>query len=66
MRNKILWFDEAKIELFGLNAKCHICRMLGETWWWQQHAVGMFFSGKKWETRQDQGKDNRSKVQRGP
>lgn len=25
-RNKILWSDETKIELFGLNAKCHIWR----------------------------------------
>uniref|UniRef100_A0AAZ3RZD4 Transposase n=1 Tax=Oncorhynchus tshawytscha TaxID=74940 RepID=A0AAZ3RZD4_ONCTS len=24
VRNKILWSDETKIELFGLNAKCHI------------------------------------------
>ena len=23
MRNKILWSNETKIELFGLNAKCH-------------------------------------------
>ena len=23
MKNKILWSDETKIELFGLNAKCH-------------------------------------------
>jgi hypothetical protein len=26
MRNKILWSDENKIELFGLNAKYHIWR----------------------------------------
>uniref|UniRef100_A0AAZ3QT02 Transposase Tc1-like domain-containing protein n=1 Tax=Oncorhynchus tshawytscha TaxID=74940 RepID=A0AAZ3QT02_ONCTS len=26
MRNKILWSDETKIELFGLNAKCHVWR----------------------------------------
>jgi hypothetical protein len=26
MRNKILWSDETKIELFGLNAKCHVRR----------------------------------------
>ncbi|CDQ93820.1 unnamed protein product [Oncorhynchus mykiss] len=24
MKNKILWSDETKIELFGLNAKCHV------------------------------------------
>ena len=29
MRNKILWSDETKIELFGLNAKCHIWRKPG-------------------------------------
>jgi uncharacterized protein (DUF2342 family) len=26
MRNKILWSDETKIELFGLNAKRHVWR----------------------------------------
>ena len=26
MRNKILWSDETKIELFALNAKCHVWR----------------------------------------
>ena len=49
MRNKILWSDETKIELFGLNAKHHIWRKPGtsEAWWQQQHhAVGMFFSDK--------------------
>ena len=29
MRNKILWSDETKIELFGLNAKRHIWRLPG-------------------------------------
>ena len=29
MRNKILWSDETKIELFGLNAKCHVWRKPG-------------------------------------
>ena len=29
MRNKILWSDENKIELFGLNAKRHIWRKPG-------------------------------------
>jgi hypothetical protein len=27
MRNKILWSDETKIELFGVNAKHHIWRI---------------------------------------
>ena len=26
IRNKILWFDETKIELFGLNVKLHVWR----------------------------------------
>jgi hypothetical protein len=29
MRNKILWSDETKTELFGLNAKRHIWKKLG-------------------------------------
>ena len=29
MRNKILWSDETKIELFSLNAKCHVWRKPG-------------------------------------
>ncbi|KAI3360341.1 hypothetical protein L3Q82_014656 [Scortum barcoo] len=29
-----------------------------EAWWWQHHAVGMFFSGRNWETSQDRGKMN--------
>jgi hypothetical protein len=29
MRNKILWSDETKIELFGLNAKRHFWRKPG-------------------------------------
>uniref|UniRef100_A0AAZ3SPB5 Tc1-like transposase DDE domain-containing protein n=1 Tax=Oncorhynchus tshawytscha TaxID=74940 RepID=A0AAZ3SPB5_ONCTS len=29
MRNKILWSDETKIELFGLNAKFHVWRKPG-------------------------------------
>ena len=31
MRNKILWSDETKIELFGLNAKRHVWRKPGTT-----------------------------------
>ena len=29
MRIKILWSDETHIQLFGLNAKCHVCRKPG-------------------------------------
>ena len=71
MRNKILWSDETKIELFGLNAKRHIWTKpgtspTGQARWWHHHAVGMFFSGKDWETSQDRGKDELRKVQRDP
>ena len=51
MRNKIIWSDETKIELFGLNAKRHIWRKPGTI-------------PRDWKTSQDQGKDERSKVQR--
>ena len=56
MRNNILWSDETKIELFGLNAKRHMWRKpvtIPDAWWWQHHAVGMFFSVRGWETSQD-------------
>ena len=70
MRNKILWADETKMELFGLNAKRHVWRTLGTIQKHgggiQKHAVGMFFNGRAWETSQDRGKDERSKVQRDP
>ncbi|XP_078264148.1 uncharacterized protein LOC144598130 [Rhinoraja longicauda] len=58
-RNKILWSNETKIELFGLNAKLEETRhcsspgqyhTYGEAWWWQHHATGMFFNGRNWET----------------
>ena len=69
MRNKILWSDETKIELFDLNTKrleetWH--HPYGDAWWWQHHAVGMFFRGREWETSQDRGKDEGSRVQRDP
>ena len=67
MRNKMIWSDETKIELFGLNNKPHVWHHpYGEAWWWQHHTVGMFFSCRDWETSQDRGKDERSKVQRDP
>ena len=58
MRNKILWSDETKIELFGLNAKRHIWRKPGtiamvKHGGGQHHAVGMIFSSRDWETSQD-------------
>ena len=71
MRNKILWSDETKIELFGLNAKCHVWMNPG-TIPTVKHGCGsimlwgMLFSVMDWETSQDRGKDERSKVQRDP
>ena len=57
--------SETKIELFGLNANCHVWRKPGTIRMVKQHhAVGMFFSGRDWKTSQDRGKDERSKVQR--
>jgi hypothetical protein len=42
-----LWPEECLVET------CH--HPYGEAWWWQPHAVGMFFSGMDWETNQDRG-----------
>ena len=50
MGNKILWSEETKIELFGLNAKRHVWRKPGTT---PMGEVGMFFSSRDWETSQD-------------
>ena len=60
MRNKILWSDETKIKLFGLNAKHHVWRKAGtiptvKHGVWQHHAVRMSFSRRDWETSQDRG-----------
>jgi hypothetical protein len=49
MRNKILWSDDTKIELFGLNDKRYSLEdtwhhPYGEAWWWQHHAAGIFFN----------------------
>jgi transposase len=51
---KVMWSDETKIELFGLNSSClegkehrvqpkehHPHR---QAWWWQHHALGVLFS----------------------
>ena len=53
--------------------KCHASRLeetwhhpYGVAWWWQHHAVGMFFIGMDWETSQNWGQDEQSKVQRDP
>jgi hypothetical protein len=72
MRNKILWSDEAKTELFCLNAKRHLWRKLG-TIPTVKHGGGSIMlwgcfseSVMDWEISQDRCKDERSKVQRDP
>ena len=62
----ILQSDETKIELFGMNSKHHVRRKSGtipkvEHGAENNHAVGMFFSSRDWETSQDRGKDERRK-----
>ncbi|KAF3706509.1 hypothetical protein EXN66_Car022201 [Channa argus] len=60
--------DETNIELFGLNAKCHLWRPgtthhLANTIPTVKHGGvriilwGCFFSGRNWETSLDRGKD---------
>ena len=59
MRNKILW---PECQVSRLEESWH--HPYSEAWWWQHHGVGMFFSGRDWETSQDKGKDEWSKVER--
>jgi hypothetical protein len=61
MRNHILWSDETKIELFGLNDKCHVWRKPG-TIPTVKHGGGSImlrgcFSAVETETSQDRGKE---------
>ncbi|MCJ8733927.1 hypothetical protein PDJAM_G00229400 [Pangasius djambal] len=67
MWKKVLWSDETKIELFGLNAKRYVWLKPNtahhpelttwnsphrETWWWQHHVVGMLFFSRDREAGQ--------------
>ena len=66
----ILWSDETKIELFGLDGKHHVWRKPGNIPT-VKHGGGSImlwgcFCGRDWETSQDRGKDEQSKVQRDP
>ncbi len=73
--NKILWSDETKIELFGLNSKRYVWRKTrhcsspvqyspnSEAWLWQHHAVGVFFSCRDRTTGCNRGKDECGQVQ---
>ena len=54
-----------KMKLFGQNIKGSRLEEIwhppyGEAWWWQHHAVGIFFSGRDWETSQDRRKEGRT------
>uniref|UniRef100_A0AAZ3NP63 Tc1-like transposase DDE domain-containing protein n=1 Tax=Oncorhynchus tshawytscha TaxID=74940 RepID=A0AAZ3NP63_ONCTS len=50
MRNQILWPEETKIELFGLNPKRHVWRTChgpyGEAWWWHVRIEGKMNGAK--------------------
>ncbi len=71
--NKILWSDETKIELFGLNSKRYVWRKSGtahhlsntvqnsEAWWWQHHAVGVFSAAGTGRLVAIEGKMNAAK-----
>ncbi len=68
--NKILWFDETKIELFGLNSKRYVWRNQAllitcpiQSQQWQHHAVGVFFSCRDRTTGCNRGKDECGQVQ---
>ncbi len=71
---RILWSDETKIELFGLNSKRYVWKTRhcsspvqyspnSEAWWWQHHAVGVFFSCRDRTTGCNRGKDECGQVQ---
>ena len=62
MRNKIIWSDETKIERQASHLEKTWQYPYDEAWWWQHHAVGIFFNGRDWESSQDRGKDEQSKV----
>ena len=61
MINKILWSDETKIELFGLNAKPHVWRKPGTAHHLANTILSVKHGGSRtmlmfirdWETSQD-------------
>ncbi|CDQ96069.1 unnamed protein product [Oncorhynchus mykiss] len=66
--HEILWSDETKIEVIGLNAK-HLeetshrssYHPYGEAWWWQHHAVGCFSAAGTERLDRVEGKMNGAK-----
>ena len=72
MWQKVLWSDETKMELFGLNAQHYVCtspkehRPDCEAWGWQHHVMGMFLISRDWGTCQDRREDGWSKIQKNP
>ena len=71
MRNKILWSDETKLALFGLNAKHHVWRKPG-TIPTVKHGGGSIMLWRFYSVAgtgrlvRIGGKDEQSKVQRDP
>ena len=65
MWKKVLWSDETKIELFGLNSKRYVWRKPNtahhpkhtiptcEAWWWQHYVVWMLLFSRDWALGQD-------------
>ena len=63
MWQKVVWSDETKIELFGLNSKCYVWRKHNtppkthhtfcEARWWQHCVVGVFLFRGDWALGQD-------------
>ena len=68
MINKVVWSDETKIDLFGLNAKRYVWSKPGTIPAFVGGSIMllMFFNGRDWETIQDREKDEWRKVQREP
>jgi hypothetical protein len=53
MRNKIIWSDKTKIECQASHLEETWHHPYGEARCEQNYALGMFFSGRDWETSQD-------------
>ena len=66
MRNKILWSDKTKIELFGLNAKHHVWRKPGTIPMVEHGGGSIMIWGYFLADSEARGKDEQSKVQRDP
>ena len=73
MWENVLWSDETKVELFGHNSKRYVWRKNNtahspkehhthsEAWWWQHHALGLFYFS--WNRGLSQGGGNYEQFQ---